>query len=181
MIGDKKMDMNNNDILIRLRYALDIKNAEMVQIFKLGGIEVTREEVQKILTKIKDESEEASESNDERNDDSIVCDNFTLESFLNGFIIYKRGKQEPKPGQTERPPMMIQDDNSVNNVMLKKLKIALTLTSDDMINILEDVGVIITKGELSALLRKEGHSNYRECGDRFARNFLKGLGVRYRS
>lgn len=99
MIGDKKMDMNNNDILIRLRYALDIKNAEMVQIFKLGGIEVTREEVQKILTKIQEDSEEASEPNEERNSDSIVCDNFTLESFLNGFIIYKRGKQEPRPAK----------------------------------------------------------------------------------
>ncbi len=175
------MDMNNNDILIRLRYALDIKDAEMVQIFKLGGIEVTRAEVQKFLTKIKDKSEEEFESNNETNKDNILCDNFRLESFLNGLIIYKRGKQEPRPGQTERPPMMIKDDKSVNNVLLKKLKIALTLTSDDMINILKDTGVIITKGELSALLRKEGHDNYRECGDRFARNFLKGLGVIYRS
>lgn len=173
--------MNNNDILIRLRYALDIKDAEMVQIFKLGGIEVTRAEVQKFLTKIKDKSEEEFESNNETNKDNILCDNFRLESFLNGLIIYKRGKQEPRPGQTERPPMMIKDDKSVNNVLLKKLKIALTLTSDDMINILKDTGVIITKGELSALLRKEGHDNYRECGDRFARNFLKGLGVIYRS
>ena len=39
------MDMNNNDILIRLRYALDIKDADMVKIFKLGGIEVTADEV----------------------------------------------------------------------------------------------------------------------------------------
>ena len=39
------MNMNNNDILIRLRYALDIKNTDMVEIFKLGGFEVTKEEV----------------------------------------------------------------------------------------------------------------------------------------
>ena len=45
--------MNNNDILIRLRYALDIKNTDMVEIFKLGGIEVTKEEVLKMLTKVK--------------------------------------------------------------------------------------------------------------------------------
>ena len=32
--------MNNNDILIRLRYALDFNNAEMVDIFELGGVEV---------------------------------------------------------------------------------------------------------------------------------------------
>ena len=46
--------MDNNDILIRLRYALDIKNTDMVEIFKLGGIEVTKEEVLKMLTKSKD-------------------------------------------------------------------------------------------------------------------------------
>ena len=48
------MNMTNNDILIRLRYALDIKNTDMVEIFKLGGIEVTKEEVQKLLIKSKD-------------------------------------------------------------------------------------------------------------------------------
>ena len=44
-----------------------------------------------------------------------------------------------------------------------------------MIDILEGTGVIVTKGELGALLRKEGHKNYKECGDKYARNFLKGL------
>ena len=36
--------MDNNDILIRLRYALDIKNSDMVEIFKLGGIELQKED-----------------------------------------------------------------------------------------------------------------------------------------
>ncbi|RDW16076.1 DUF1456 domain-containing protein [Oceanobacillus arenosus] len=174
------MDMNNNDILIRLRYALDLKDIEMVEIFKLGGIDVTREEVQKILTKTKDSYEEGFGTMDAIDHDHIPCDNFMLESYLNGLIIYKRGKQEPKPGQNENQPMMIKSNASVNNVLLKKLKIALALTSEDMMSILKDAGVIIAKGELSALLRKEGHSNYRKCGDRYARNFLKGLGMRYR-
>ena len=60
------------------------------------------------------------------------------------------------------------------------MKIALALTSDDMLEILEEAGVIITKGELGAVLRKEGHKNYKECLDRYARNFLKGLAIRYR-
>ena len=47
------MAISNNDILIRVRYALDIKNTDMVEIFKLGGIEVTKEEVLKMLTKSK--------------------------------------------------------------------------------------------------------------------------------
>lgn len=46
-----------------------------------------------------------------------------------------------------------------------------------MLDILEKTGVIVIKGELSALLRKEGHKHYRECGDQNARNFLKGLAV----
>lgn len=173
------MDMDNNDILIRLRYALDLRDSEMVKVFQLGGIEVTREEVQKILTKTK-EIEEDAKPEDETDQDNIPCDNYMLESFLNGLIIEKRGQQERKPGQPERPPMMMKNHDSVNNVLLKKLKIALKLTSDDMIDILNDVEVTVSKTEFSALFRKEGHPNYRICGDRYARNFLKGLGLRYR-
>ncbi|MBI0579295.1 DUF1456 family protein [Neobacillus cucumis] len=171
------MSMTNNDILIRLRYALDIKNTDMVEIFKLGGIELTKEEVLKVLTKSKDDY---NDSDIEEDENTIKCNNFMFESFLNGLIIFKRGKQDPKPGQPERPAMTIKDHGSVNNVLLKKLKIALSLTSEDMIEILEDAGVTITKGELSALLRKEGHKNYKVCGDKYARNFLKGLAIQYR-
>ena len=46
--------MNNNDILIRIRYALNLKDGQMVKIFKLGGVEVTEEEVKKMLTKVKE-------------------------------------------------------------------------------------------------------------------------------
>ncbi|WP_078379985.1 YehS family protein [Sutcliffiella halmapala] len=172
------MDMNNNDILIRLRYALDIKDADMIEIFKLGGVDVTKEDVQKLLTKFEEIYD--AEGNLVEDEENVRCDNFTLESFLNGLIVFKRGKQEPKPGQPERPAMSITDNRSVNNVVLKKLKIALALTSEDMIDILADAGVMVTKGELGALLRKEGHKNYKACGDRYARNFLKGLAFKYR-
>ncbi|MFD1020990.1 YehS family protein [Thalassobacillus hwangdonensis] len=161
--------MTNNDILIRLRYALDIKDIDMVDIFELGGMDVTKEDVQKMLTKIKDE--------EEPDDDVIVVSNQELEQFLNGLITFKRGKQEPKPGQPERPPL---SNEPPNNLLLKKVKIALKLTSEDIIQILDEVGVRITKGEVGALLRKKGHKNYQECGDKYARNFLKGLAVRYR-
>jgi uncharacterized protein YehS (DUF1456 family) len=159
--------LENNDILIRLRYALDIKDTDMSEIFSLGGIELTKAEVQKVLTK----------STDDENDEQLKINNRTLESFLNGFIVFKRGKQEPKPGQ---PDSMALTGEHVNNLLLKKVKIALSLTSEDIIEILDTAGVNITKGELSALLRKEGHKNYKECGDRYARNFLKGLAIRYR-
>ncbi|MGA9225971.1 MAG: DUF1456 family protein [Mesobacillus sp.] len=167
--------MENNDILIRLRYAQDIKNIDMVEIFKLGGVKVTKDEVLKMLKKPEEEVYGAIDV--EENDDYIKCNNKTLESFLNGFITFKRGKQDPKPGQPEIPALT---NEHVNNMLLKKLKIALALTSDDMLDIFKLAGITVTKGELGALLRKPGHKNYKECGDKFARNFLKGLAVKYR-
>lgn len=157
--------MNNNDILIRLRYALDIKNADMMEIFKLGGVDVTIEEVVNLLKKTTD-------------DGQLACSNEWLDAFLNGLITYKRG---PQQGQVEKPTVAIKNEESINNILLKKVKIALSLTSEDMHDILEEAGVFISKGELSAVLRKEGHKNYKECGDRYARNFLKGLALKYRA
>ncbi|HJV17763.1 MAG TPA: DUF1456 family protein [Bacillales bacterium] len=161
--------MDNNDILIRLRYALEIKNKEMAEIFKLGGMDITVPEVIKILTK-----------SDDENDEQIKCNNSMLDSFLNGYIIFKRGKQEPKPGQPEIQEPALKKSANMNNLLLKKVKIALALTTEDMLDIFEEAGIMVTKGELGALLRKEGHKNYKECGDKFARNFLKGLAFKYR-
>lgn len=175
--------MNNNDILIRLRYALEIRNADMVEIFKLGGIEVTQDEVLKMLIKSKDSSHnDDNDDNIEEDDDDekIKCTYLMIDSFLNGFIIFKRGQQDSKTGQHESPAPSMKSSESVNNLMLKKLKIALSLTSDDILDILNEAGIIISKGELSAVLRKEGHRNYKECGDKYARNFLKGLAIKYR-
>ncbi|MEH6990566.1 DUF1456 family protein [Cytobacillus firmus] len=163
--------MDNNDILIRLRYALEIKNSEMAEIFKLGGAEVSVPEVVRILKKSDDEEE---------NDSQIKLTNSMLNSFLNGFIIYKRGKQEPKPGQTNTPEPTIENYSNINNILLKKIKIALSLTTEDMIDVFKKAGLNVSKGELGAFLRKEGHKNYKVCLDNFARNFLKGLTIKYR-
>lgn len=163
--------MDNNDILIRLRYALDIKDSDMIKIFELGGITVSKEELLKILAN--------SYSEDSQN--IINCDYHMLESFFNGFIIFKRGENKGADDQVVKPQFHIKDSKNVNNVMLKKIKIALALSSDDMLSIFELTDMKISKGELSAVFRKEGHRNYKECGDRYARNFLKGLSLKYRS
>ncbi|MBG9444021.1 DUF1456 family protein [Cytobacillus firmus] len=163
--------MDNNDILIRLRYALEIKNSEMAEIFKLGGEDVSVPEVVRILKKSDDEEE---------SDSQLKLTNRMLNSFLNGFIIYKRGKQEPKPGQPNSPEPSIENYNNINNILLKKVKIALSLTTEDMLDIFKKAGLNVSKGELGAFLRKEGHKNYKVCLDNFARNFLKGLTIKYR-
>lgn len=67
-----------------------------------------------------------------------------------------------------------------NNDILKKLRIALNLKDTDIIGILKLADFEITKTELSALFRKEGHKNYKECGDQILRRFLNGLIIRNR-
>ena len=74
---------------------------------------------------------------------------------------------------SDKPVPMTMNDRNVNNILLKKVRIALSLTSEDMLDILSDTGTNLSKSELSAVLRKEGHRNYKECGDRYARNFLR--------
>lgn len=160
--------MLNNDILIRLRYALDIKDTDMAEMFRLGGVDMRKDDVQLMLKKVDEEED------DELSEDYIRVNNAMMEQFLNGLVTFKRGK---RPGENGSPPL---SGENVNNQLLKKLKIALSLTSEDMLELLELAGVRVSKGELSAILRKAGHKNYRECGDKFARNFLKGLTLKYR-
>lgn len=62
-----------------------------------------------------------------------------------------------------------------NNEILKKLRVALQLKDDDIINILALVDYKISKTELSAFFRAEDHPNYVLCGDQIMRNFLNAL------
>lgn len=154
--------MNNNDRLTRLRYALDIKDNDMVELFRLGGASVTKDEYLSMLRK-KDEENYETELEDE-----------TFERFLNGMIISQRGVKKDEEVIYDLHP------GNANNVFLKKIKIALSLTTDGMLNYLADAGVTVSKSELGAFLRKEGHRNYKECGDNYTRHFLKGLMADYR-
>ena len=159
--------MNHNDRLTRLRYALDIKDADMVKIFQLGGVSLNKKEVQSLMIKKPSNDEEVGAENEYE----LVCSDEQFERFLNGFITFERG---PKDG---KEPALELNQANANNIFLKKVKIALSLTSDDILDILEDAGVEISNSELSAVLRREGHRNYKPCGDRYIRNFLKGLAM----
>jgi uncharacterized protein YehS (DUF1456 family) len=62
-----------------------------------------------------------------------------------------------------------------NNDILKKLRVALNLRDEDIIQILKLAEFEISKSELGAIFRKEDHPNYKPCGDQLLRNFLNGL------
>ncbi|MFW5891532.1 MAG: DUF1456 family protein, partial [bacterium] len=90
-----------------------------------------------------------------------------------------RGRQELKPGQKPKKPEPI-NSSIINNAILKKIKIALNLQSDDMLEVFSCSGVNISKSELSSLFRRPGHKNYKQCLDSYLRNFLKGLTIQNR-
>lgn len=156
--------MINNDFLRRLRYALNIKDNTMIEIFKKGNLIVTKEDVIDYLKKDIDEGFKKLSNSD-------------LIAFLDGLIIQKRGKKEDASPIRE----VKVTKNNINNILLRKLRIALSFKSYDMIKIFKLGGVEISEGELSALFRNEEHKNYRECGDKYIRVFLKGLIEYYRN
>jgi uncharacterized protein YehS (DUF1456 family) len=155
--------MTNNDILRRFRYALDISNAAMIDIFRQSGYEIDQ---QTLIDLLKKEDEEGYRE----------CTPALMTLFLDGLIIQKRGRRE-----SAAFPVVQNSDELTNNAILKKLRIALDLKEDDMIAIMRLASVTISKSELSALFRNPGHKNYKKCGDQFLRNFLQGLTIRFRS
>jgi uncharacterized protein YehS (DUF1456 family) len=67
-----------------------------------------------------------------------------------------------------------------NNEIFKKLRVALKLRDDQIVDILKLVDFNITRTELSAFFRAEDHENYKDCGDQVLRNFLNGLVIHLR-
>jgi uncharacterized protein YehS (DUF1456 family) len=135
----------------------------MIEIFKLSDYEIDRSNLTALLKK---EDEEGY----------VECSDRSLGSFLDGLISLKRGKKTVEPGETRKPAARL-----TNNAILKKVRIALELREDDMLEILRLADADISKPELTALFRREGHKHYKECGDQFLRKFLKGLSLRQRS
>jgi uncharacterized protein YehS (DUF1456 family) len=151
--------MTNNDVLRRLRYAFDFGDDKMIAIFGLGGLDVTRAEVSDWLKKDDDPAYQN-------------CPDRNLAMFLNGLIVERRGKKE---GAQPEPEKKLN-----NNIIFRKLKIALDLKADGVLKILALSGQQIGKSELSAFFRRPDHKHYRECKDQVLRNFLKGVQLKYR-
>lgn len=154
--------MTHNDTLRRLRYALNHDDATMAGIFALGGYPGAPAETAAFLKK-------------ENEPGYVACAHPDMECFLNGFIIHRRGPKEGAPAPVRNPHAVL-----TNNDVLKKLRIALNLQEDDLLALLKQTGVDLTRYELNAFFRKEGHTHYRPCGDIVLQCFLKGLAARCR-
>ena len=151
--------MTNNDCLRRIRYILDFDDSKMIAILKLANVETDRKEVSAWL---KQDDDPAFQE----------CSDASFAAFLNGLIVALRGEKDGEPPRVE---------NKLNNNMIfMKLKIALNLQAEEILQILETAGQEISKHELSAFFRRPDHKHYRECKDQILRNFLNGLRINYR-
>ncbi|MDH5471358.1 MAG: DUF1456 family protein [Gammaproteobacteria bacterium] len=151
--------MTNNDVLRRIRYAFDYNDSKMMSIFGLADLQVTREQISNWLKKDEDPAFQA-------------CGDTELAIFLNGMIIDRRGKKE---GVQPAPEKKIN-----NNVIFRKLKIALDLKAEDILDVLALTEVSLSKHELSAFFRKPEHKHYRSCKDQVLRKFIEGVQLKYR-
>lgn len=152
--------MTNNDVMKSVRYTLDLKNSEVVQMIKEGGVELDALELSHYL---KDEADE----------DYVACPIETLHAFLDGLILKRRGPSDR--------PVDKQSTTWINNtVVLRKLRIAFSMKDTDMIATMKNAGLTVSKGEINALFRATTHKHYKKCGDQFLRNFLKGLARTFR-
>ncbi|MCG3823908.1 DUF1456 family protein [Photobacterium damselae] len=151
--------MTNNDILRRIRYTFDFNDKAMVDIFAQAEVTVTEEQVVSWL---------------KREDDSayIKMSDSELASFLNGLINLKRGKRE---GEQPDP-----ESRLTNNMVFQKLRIALNLKAEEILEVLELANFRLSKHELSAFFRKPENKHYRECKDQILRNFLLGVQLQLR-
>lgn len=151
--------MTNNDILKRLRYVFNCSDTEMIEIYAMADFETNRAQVSNWLKK-------------EEDGEFVAMNDVELALFLNGLINKNRGKRE---GEQPEPETYLD-----NNTILKKLKIALALKSDDLLAIFKLADIEMSQHELSAFLRNPNQMQFMTLNDQFLRNFLMGLQKKHR-
>ena len=151
--------MDNNVILRRIRFIFDYDDAKMIALFAAADVTVTRAQVSDWL-KGDDHS------------DFKACSDTDLAVFLNGMINDRRGRRE---GEQPKPESRIN-----NNLVLVKLRIALNMRAEDILETLALADFRVSKHELSSFFRKPGNKHYRVCQDQMLRNFLMGAQLKYR-
>ena len=150
--------MNNNEVLSQIRDIFNLNDSKLIEIFQLADCEVTAEQIAGWLQTADDGQ-------------TVKCRDVELATFLNGFINERRGKKE---GTQPEPQSRLG-----NNAIFNKLKIALDLKAEDILEIFGLVDYTISKHELAALFRKRSNKHFRKCSDEVLEHFLTGLNLRY--
>lgn len=152
--------MDTNDYIRRIRYALQLDDAEALRLIILGGTSATINDVEAWRGKEGDPVFE-------------ICPDSAVLAMLDGLVLDRRGPPPAAVASQERRPEPLS-----NNLILKQLRIALSLRTDDVYEAMQAGGGKLGKGEVGAFFRKPDARNYRKCGDQVMRWFLAGLAAK---
>ena len=153
--------MNTNDILYKIQKALNLSQEEMLKAYELEAYEMSAAHLDTLLKKHQEK-------------EFKKCSFEELGVFLDGLVTLKRG---PSPKKS--------DDDAVveltNNLILKKLRIAMELKEPETEIVFGLGEITLSKQELKSLFRKETHKNFKACSDELLNAFLDGLDEYYYS
>ncbi len=149
------MIINTNEILYRIKKALNLTNEEMLEAYRLEDYTMETSRLESLLKRRLDKGFEH-------------CSYEELGVFLDGLVSLKRGPSPKKANEEEAIEL-------TNNLILKKLRIALELKEAEMEIIFGLADVELSKQQMASLFRKAGHKNFKECSDELLMAFLEGL------
>ncbi len=152
--------MTNNDIFKQLLSLFEWSPSKVVEVHGILSHEIEESHVQRWLVAVKDPN-------------FLVMKDVELSTFLNALICDMRGKKEG--------PQPVPEKKISNNIVMKKLKIALNLQNEDLLQVFSLSGVTLSPYELTAFFRKPNHKNYRAMKDAQLRKFIAGLILQKRS
>ena len=147
--------MNTNDILYKIQKALNLSSADILKAYELEAYKMDSAHLDSLLKKRQDKG-------------SKLCSYEELGVFLDGLVTLKRGPSPKKSNSDEVVELS-------NNLILKKLRIALELKEAETEIIFSLGEAELSKQQLSSLFRKESHKNFKECSDELLMAFLDGL------
>lgn len=147
--------MQINDILFKIKTALSLDEEMIIKAYALVEREMTKDRVTNILKKHQDKGYEEATYEE-------------LGLFLDGLVLLKRGVNSTPKDENETVEL-------TNNLILKKLRVALELKEAELVILFALAEVTITKRQIGSLFRKEGGKNFKPCSDELLLSFLEGL------
>lgn len=158
--------MHTNDLNRRIRYALSLDDRRVLELYSLTQFDAVADD---IAAWRKKQGEEGF----------IDCPAEAIDALLNGLIHDRRGPPDdsaaPAQPASSSTGRSARSDLIDNNRILKQIRIALSLKTDDVHRLISTGGGTLTQSQVNALFRKPSARNYRRCGDQVLRWFLAGL------
>ena len=147
--------MEINDILFKIKTALSLDNTQLLEAYTLANYDMSEERLDSILKRRQDKG--YTDANYEE-----------LGVFLDGLVLLKRGPNEKEVNSDEAVALS-------NNLILKKIRVAMELKEAELVILFALAEVTITKRQIGSLFRKEGGKNFKACSDELLMAFLEGL------